>query len=172
MAVVGRIAALLLPFWCGAAVVILPLLAAYILNGLMNDFAFQIIRFPAAHYVEMRSLPFPPIWRADSSIVYLPPLAIIAYITIELAHYSYGDISKGTDARKWIEFVIAGFVAGLYFKGFVRVSLIHMAPSFILSFVVLGFATERFLMGRHLLARPALAVFEPIRAPHVTKRRS
>jgi hypothetical protein len=47
--VVGRMAALLLPLWCGAALVIVPLLAAYLVNGVMSDFIFQIFRFPATH---------------------------------------------------------------------------------------------------------------------------
>jgi MFS family permease len=167
--VAGQIAALLLPFWCGAALIILPLLAAYILNRVISDFVFQVVRFPAAHYVEMRSLPFPPIWPPDS-IVYLPPVAIIAYTTIELVHYLYGDNSKITSSEKWVMFVVAAFTVGLYFKGFVRMSPIHMAPSIILSLVLLGYTTKRFLTGRHLPLRPALAVlvFTPLLGAEAT----
>ena len=156
--VIGRTAVLLLPFWGGAALIIFPILTVYLLNGVMSDFVFQILRFPAAHYVQMRSLPFPPIWRTASSIVYFPPLAVVAYIAVELELYTYGDISKSTDPTKWIAFLIAMFAAGLYFKGIVRVSSIHMAPSILFSFVLVGFTIRRLWSERYLPLRPALAV--------------
>jgi hypothetical protein len=156
--VVGRMAALLLPLWCGAALVIVPLLTAYLVNGVMSDFIFQIFRFPATHYVHTRSLPFPPIWRSGSSIVYFTPLTIIPYIALMLVEYRHGDILKSAGATKWIAFVIAVFAAGLYFKGFVRVSPIHMGPSIIFSLILLGFTARRVLIGRQLAMRPALVV--------------
>jgi hypothetical protein len=156
--VVGRMAALLLPLWCGAALVIVPLLAAYLVNGVMSDFIFQIFRFPATHYVHTRSLPFPPIYRSKSSVVYFPPLTIVPYIMLALVEYRYADILKSAGATKWIAFVIAVFAAGLYFKGFVRVSPLHMAPSIIFSLILLGFTARRVLIGRQLAMRPALVV--------------
>jgi hypothetical protein len=157
-AVVGRMAALLLPFWCGAALVIVPLLAAYLMKGVMSDFIFQVFRFPATHYVHARSLPFPPIWRSGSTIVYFPPLTIVAYIALVSVEYRYADILKSAGATEWIAFVIAVFAAGLYFKGFVRVSPIHMAPSIIFSLILLGFTARRVLLERQLAMPPALAV--------------
>jgi hypothetical protein len=159
--VVGRMAALLLPLWCGAALVIVPLLAAYLVNGVMSDFIFQIFRFPATHYIHTRSLPFPPIWRSGSSIVYFTPLTIVPYIALVVVEYRHADILKSAGsagATKWIAFVIAVFAAGLYFKGFVRVSPTHMAPSIIFSLILLGFTARCVLIGRQLAIRPALAV--------------
>jgi hypothetical protein len=156
--VVGRMTALLLPFWCGAALVIVPLFTAYLANGLMNDFVFQTFRFPAAHYAQTRSLPFPPIWRSGNSIVYFPPLTIVAYIGLVLVEYRYADTPQSAGAAKWIAFVVAMFAAGLYFKGVVRVSPLHMAPSIIFSLILLGFTARCILLGRQLAMRSALAV--------------
>lgn len=162
------IAALLIPFWCGAALVILPLFAAYAFNGVINDFVFQIIQFPAANYAQMRSLPFPPIWRTGkaivyfwrngNAIVYLPPLAIIAYIAIAITEYRQGDVSDKYKAANWTAFVIATLVIGLYFKGVVRVMPLHMAASILPSLILIGFAGERFMRGGRFRTRPALAV--------------
>ena len=155
---VGRVAALLLPFWGAAALIIFPILAAYLVNGVMSDFVFQMIRFPASHYIQTRSLPFPPIWRTASSIVYFPPLAVVAYIAVELEVYSYGDISENTNTTKWIAFLVAMFAGSLYFKGIVRVSPVHMAPSILFSFVLVGFTIRRLWSEQHLPLRPVLAV--------------
>jgi hypothetical protein len=149
-------AALLLPFWCGAALIILPLVAAYIKYGVLNDFVFQVL-FVSAHYYEMRALSWPSILRGNS-IVYFPPLTIISCIAILVSEYGSGDIYNGSKANNWIGILLATFAVGLYLKGVVRISPIHMAPSIITSFIVFGFAVDRFLTDRHLPARPALAV--------------
>jgi hypothetical protein len=151
------IMALLLPFLCGAGLIILPLVTAYVLNGVMNDFVFQIIQFPAAHYVQTRSLPFPPIWRTGSSIVYLPPLAILAYIAVEITHHT-GYKSKITNPTQWTALLIGTFAGGLYFKGIVRISSLHLAPSIILSLILLALAAKRIWIRRKLPIRPALVV--------------
>jgi hypothetical protein len=155
--IVGGIAALLCPFWCGAALIVFSLLAAYVSNGVMNDFIFQVIRFPAAYYVKTRSNPYPTPW-GGLSIVYFPVFVLIVYSALKLEEFFYSDVSRSADPAKWVALTIAMFAAGLYLKGFVRISLTQMAPSIICSFILTGFMAKRFLVGRHLAIHSALPV--------------
>jgi hypothetical protein len=153
-------ATLLAPFCFGAALIVVPLSTAYFHYGMTNDFVFQVVQFPAAHYVEMRRLPFLPIWQnlPWNLIVYFPPMAVLAYTAVTLSQFVQGDVTRGSEATNWIGFLLSAFAVGLYFKGVVRVSVIHLAPSIITSFIVLGFTAKRFLRGRHLPVRAMLAV--------------
>ncbi len=154
--IVGRIAALLWPFWCGAALVVVPLFAAYALSGAMNDFIFQVIQFQAAHYVQTRSNPYPSLL-GGLSIVYFSVFALIVYVVSKSVEFMYGDVSRSSDPAKWVAFTIGMLAAGLYFKGIVRIDLTQMSPSIICSFILTGFMTKRFLVKRRPAMHSALA---------------
>ena len=155
--IAGGVTALLWPFLGGAGLIVVSLLAAYVLNGVMNDFIFQFIRFPAAYYVQTRSNPYPTPW-GGLSIVYFPLFALTIYSALKLEELMYSDISRRADQAKWISLTIAMFTAGFYLKGFVRISLTQMAPSIICSFILTGFMAKRFLFPQHLTVRSVTAV--------------
>lgn len=129
-----RLSALLIPFWLGVAIVAVPLFGALALSGAINDFVFQIIEFPAAHYAQTRALPFPNVLRHSNFgvlinwTVYLPPLAIASYLSLMACQYGSNRIGSHASASNWGAFLLAVMSFALYFKGLVRKSPLHMAP--------------------------------------------
>jgi hypothetical protein len=76
-------------------------------------------------------------------------------------HEWNSSAAKRSDA--WISTLIGCMAAGLYFKGVVRVSLVHMMSSIIPSFIVLGYVLNRYLLNglmsrQRAFARGAIAV--------------
>ena len=155
-----RLASVMAPFWVAAGLVLAGLAVAYLRNDVFGDFAFQMIAYPSQHYVEMRALPFPKSPREDliKFIVYLPPLAILSFVVFMAAEYLETKASNLNRPAVWIATLIVFFAAGLYFKGIVRVSLIHMISSIIPSLIVLGFAADRLLALKRAASRAALGL--------------
>ena len=155
-----RLAAMLAPFWSAAGILLIVLVSVYVRYGISNDFIFQIITYPALHYAEMRGLPFPMVSlrHLHDMIIYMPPLVIIAFLFLMITQFKEWNSSKGGHPEVWISSVIACFAAGLYFKGVVRVSIIHMMSSIIPSFIVLGYVVDRLMSRQRMLTRRAFAV--------------
>ena len=148
-----RIAALVCPFWIGAALVIVPLFITYAMTGIIPDFVFQILEYPTKNYAAMRSLPFPGFDPAkgigqinSSSIVYFPPLVFLASLAAGARRYGHtapGGESALSSGWGWKLAVLSALVFMLYLKGLVRVSAIHMALSVIPAFIAFGAAAEQ-----------------------------
>jgi hypothetical protein len=153
-----RIAALLVPFWIGTALVVVPLFAAYATTGIIPDFIFQILEYPSKNYAAMRSLPFPGFNSAagigqinSNSIVYFPPLVFLASLagSVRLrGRAALGAESAQSSARSWKLALLSALVFTLYLKGLVRVSAIHMALSIIPAFITFGAVAEQALGKR------------------------
>ena len=83
---IRQIVSLLVPFWLGVAVIVIPLMIAYAVAGVIPDFIFQVIEYPSKYYARTRSLPFPRLLPLEGKpyfpefIVYFPPFAVIAAI--------------------------------------------------------------------------------------------
>lgn len=162
---IRSIGGLLIPLWLGVALVFVPLMIAYLEEGVIRDFIFQIIEFPPKHYAQTRSLPFPRllpfnrIGDLSEFIVYLPPLAVVAAILAGLTGVR-GESDGG--ARTFVEpwrlklALMSLLTAIFYLKGIVRVSPIHMSLSFIPAFIALGAAADHTFERRRPIAMMAV----------------
>ena len=155
-----RLGALLVPFWGAAGLVLIVLASVYVRYGIAQDFKFQIVTYPSSYYVAMRGLPFPVIARhtLHEMIIYFPILVLGSVSLLIVPKLKQLNLRQGRNQEMWIAMLIAAFAAGLYFKGVVRVSIIHMMSSIIPSFILLGFAFDRLMSRQRLFAYRALAV--------------
>ncbi len=154
-----QLAAIMAPFWVTAGFLLIALISIYIKKGIVNDFIFQVVTHPSLHYVDRR-LPFPTpsLSHLYDMIIYMPILTIIAFLLLVCTNFNEVIVSEGAQPEMWMSSLIACFAAGLYFKGVVRVSVIHLMASITVSFIVLGYIVERFTSRQRLLGRAALAV--------------
>jgi hypothetical protein len=155
-----RLGALLAPFWGAAGLVLIVLATVYVRYGIAQDFKFQVVTYPSAYYVEMRGLPFPTISRhkLQEIIIYFPIVVLVGVLLLIASKFKQFNLRQDQHQEMWIAILIATFVAGLYFKGVVRVSIIHMMSSIIPSFILLGFALDRLMSRQRLFAYGGLAV--------------
>jgi hypothetical protein len=155
-----RLAAMLGPFWGAASLLLMALASVYIRYGIANDFLFQIVTYPSSYYAETRRLPFPMVLRGHLSdmVIYMPCLVIAGYLVMIITQLKERNWSKSERQEAWISSLIASFTTGLYFKGVVRVSIIHMMSSIIPSFIILGYVLDRFISRSCPFDRRALAV--------------
>jgi hypothetical protein len=155
-----RLGALLAPFWGAAGLVLIVSASVYVTYGIVQDFKFQVITYPSAYYMEMRGLPFPMISRHNlrEIIIYFPIVILVGLLILNVAKFRQFNLYQGRRQEIWIAILIASFAAGLYFKGVVRVSVIHMMSSIIPSFILLGWVVDRLMSRQRLFAHGALAV--------------
>jgi hypothetical protein len=154
-----QLATILAPFWVTVGFLFTLLISIYMKLGIINDFIFQVVTYPSLHYVDRR-LPFLTPSRSNlyDMIIYMPILTVIAFVTLMLTNFSELVLSKGGRREVWMSSVIACFATGLYFKGVVRVSVIHLMASITVSFIVLGYVVDRFMSRPRMFGRAALAL--------------
>jgi hypothetical protein len=126
----------------------------------------------------MRSLPFPSlvaiiggiihrnVGSLDDLAIYLPPLATALGMMTALAvgndkrlAASIGERTLGSE-RRWVLFQLSFFSLLFFAKGFVRVSVIHMALAIVPSVAIIGVTAwqlPRRFPGRRLLSSAAFA---------------
>src|SRR5882672_7012262 len=134
----------------------LPALAFLLAAGAAHDMLVDLILIPAKIYVPMRSLPFPSLvgiardlthlnlGSLEQLAVYLPILGVASGVVIALAYRrdqrstpTVGEQALASQ-RLWILVQLTVFSLLFFFKGWVRVEPIHMAPSIVPSLVILG----------------------------------
>jgi len=125
----------LLPTYLGLGIVCIPVAAAYVSNGILQDFLFEVIYFPAQAYRRMRAMPFPDLetLRAVPTQigVYLPFLVwLAALFTVLYSRRSPGS-PEANAARHWIMLLLGLLSALFYLKGLVRPALIQLALSIV-----------------------------------------
>jgi hypothetical protein len=126
-------------FWSyllGFAAVTLPGLFYYLSVSPLYPFVHDIIIYPSKYYHRGRNLPFPEITLSglENIGIYLP-IAIVGISLYIVVIHGLADSRKGAsnsqsipDEHRWHAFLLMfGLLAlAMYFKGFVRVSLVHM----------------------------------------------
>jgi hypothetical protein len=139
----------------GIAIALGPPLALLIASGSAHDMLVDLVLIPARTYVRMASLPFPSVvviahdvthlklGSLDQLAVYLPIVAVLlgamAALTFARDQRSATRFTDGalTSQRLWILVQLSVFSLLFFFKGWVRVSLIHMALSIVPSLVIM-----------------------------------
>jgi hypothetical protein len=134
------------PYLAGFAAVTVPALFYYLSRAPFAAFAHDILIYPSKYYHRSRNLPFPGIHLKglDKLGVYLPIAVILILIYLVVARRlrtSEMDAFSSTPAdQNWRGFLITfGLLAFvMYFKGIVRVSLIHMYLSVLPSLLLIA----------------------------------
>ena len=125
----------LLPIYLGLGIVCIPVAVAYVSSGMLQDFLFDVIYFPAQAYRRMRAMPFPDLetLRAVPTQigVYLPFFVWLAALsTVLFSRRSPGSL-EAIPARHWIMLLLGLLSALFYLKGLVRPALIQLALSIV-----------------------------------------
>jgi hypothetical protein len=164
---IRQIVSLLFPFWLGIAVIFIPLTIVYALAGIIPDFVFQVIEYPAKFYARTRSLPFPRLLPLKDKpyfpefIVYLPPFVVIAGIAATFAS-GRSTPKNGTQTQPetwyWKLALITVLSAFFYLKGIVRVSPLHMSLSIIPAIIALGAVADRTFQRRRPITMMSVGV--------------
>lgn len=148
--IANRLRAFVSVFWSyllGFSAVTLSALFYYLSVSPLHPFVYDIIIYQSKYYHRARNLPFPMIsLKLDNLGIYLP-IAIVGisfYIVTARRLRSRGNDATGSqtmlEEQKWHGFLITfGFLAFvMYFKGFVRVTLLHMYLSIIPSLLLIA----------------------------------
>jgi hypothetical protein len=141
------------PYLLGLAVMILPAALYYLSIAPLHFFVHDIILYPGKYYHRGRNLPFPPISLGlrDDIEVYLP-IAIIGislYAVVAGRLRTRDDEASGfqssSEEHRWQGFLIAfGLLAlVMYFKGFVRISVVQLYLTIIPSLLLLAVLFQR-----------------------------
>ncbi len=143
-------------FTGGIAFALAPPLALLLAAGGAHDMLLDLVLIPARIYVRMRSLPFPSVAETARDVihrklgslgqlaVYLPiaavPLGASAALALGRKQRSptSTDDQALTSQRLWILVQLSAFSLLFFFKGWVRVSPIHMALSIVPSLVIMA----------------------------------
>lgn len=136
------------PYPIGFAAVTLPALFYYLSRASLYPFVRDVILYPSKYYYRGRNLPFPGIHlkELDTLGVYLPVAVIGVLLYVAVARRSRMSeknafSSPGIAAEQsWRGFLITfGLLAlVMYFKGVVRVSLVHMYLSILPSLLLIA----------------------------------
>lgn len=139
--VLHPLARVLLPFGAGLGLVALPLAAAYATSGVMGEFWFDVVSFPSRAYASTRALPFPGRWALSidpaAASVYLPLLACAAALPTVLT-LARTPRDPAAARRLWTLAALIALTLAFFAKGFVRVSVIHMAMAIVSSLALLA----------------------------------
>ena len=144
------LARILSSYSLGFAAVFLPVAVGYLIYAPLSDFVFDIVSYPKENYARMRSLPFPT-WHElvespDQIAIYLPIGVWATTLVILFRGKPSGPIkplerTKASSAY-WITILLGALCGVFYFKGLVRVSVIHMALSIIPAFALLAMVAK------------------------------
>lgn len=140
---------ILWPYLLGFAAVFLPPAIYYLSVAPLHPFIHDIFLFPSKYYRSGRNLPFPNIgWKTfDNITIYLIILAAgmsIYYGSIYLFRRPL-DKQNALDQQRWhwLLFVFGVLALGMYCKGFVRISLVHLVLAIIPCFLLLAVLVEK-----------------------------
>ena len=115
---------ILAPCWLGVAVVCVPVAIAFAANGVLRDFYFDIIYFPANYYRRMRAWPLPSLFETLTTPfkmgVYLPVATWIAALIAVATVRRPTPASDTEDGRPWIMLLLGVLSALFYFPGGAR----------------------------------------------------
>jgi hypothetical protein len=154
----------------GIALAVVPPLAFLVAAGAAHDMLLDLVLMPAKTYVRMRSLPFPSViaiardathrklGSLNQLAIYLPIVAVFLGVIAALAlgrnqrSATSVDEQAPVSQRRWIVAQLSVFSLLFFFKGWVRVSLIHMALSIVPSLVIMTVWELRSRAGRILFA--------------------
>jgi hypothetical protein len=140
---------------CGTSVICLPVAIAYLAVAPIGPFIHDIFSFTLLYYPRMRRLPFPglaeSLTSAQDAAVYLPILvcsAAVLGLAIDRAyrHGGTGALHAGRAVQyggDGLLMLLGLLTAALYVKGWVRVSVLHMLASIIVSILLLACLLER-----------------------------
>jgi hypothetical protein len=159
----NRLRAFASTFWSyllGFAAVTLPALLYYLSVSPLYPFVHDIILYPSKYYYRGRNLPFPgiPLSALENIGVYLP-IAIVGialYMVVVRRLRGSGENASNPQSipeeQKWHGFLVTFGLLTLvmYFKGLVRVSVIHMSLSIIPSLILIAVLFQH----RLTLSRP------------------
>jgi hypothetical protein len=140
------------PYLLGFVLVILPPLLYYRSVAAFHPFIHDIFLFSGRYYHRNRNLPFPPISleEFDNSAIYTT-IVIVGISICVAALPSFGvpsnrvrNLLGDPEKQRWHGFLTAfGLLAlGMYLKGFVRISLVHLFLSIIPSLLLLAILVE------------------------------
>jgi hypothetical protein len=141
------------PYLLGFVVLILPPVIYYLSVAPLHPFIHDIFLYPIRYYHRSRNLPFPRIslHEFDQSAVYtviaivLISICVAAVPRFRVPSCSVHNSLSTTEQQQGCQgFLVAfGLLAlGMYFKGFVRISLIHLFLSIIPSSLLLAILVE------------------------------
>ena len=155
---------ILAPCWLGVAVVCVPVAIAFAANGVLRDFYFDIIYFPANYYRRMRGWPLPSLLETLTTPlkmgVYLPVATWIAALIAVASGRRPTPASDAKDGRPWIMLLLGVLSALFYLQGVVRAERVHMTfsivPALMLASALLPYTKLR-LAGRFTLAGVVVA---------------
>jgi hypothetical protein len=165
-------------FGVGFAVVVVPVAAAFVQNGVVPDLIFQVVIFNARFYAKTRGLPFPRPWTpaGDPSrfAVDLPLLlcatAVPAMVAIARHQRKKAGAPESAEPRPapavilpWTVSTLVVMTLVFFAKSAVRVGVLGMAMSLITSMALAGVLAQpvpgRGRVGRGMVALSLLAAF-------------
>ena len=130
---IDQVIEILAPCWLGVAVVCVPVALAFAANGVLHDFYFDIIYFPANYYRRMRAWPLPSLFQTLTTPfkmgVYLPFATWIAALIAVATVRRPTSASDRQDGWAWIMLLLGALSALFYFPGLVRAERAHMTLS-------------------------------------------
>ena len=139
----------------GIALALVPPLALLLAAGAAHDMILDLVLIPARIYVRTRSLPFPSvvemarniihrrIGSLDQLAIYLPVAAVLLGVIAASAPGNPQRSARSVDEqalisqRRWILVQLSVFALLFFFKGWVRVTLTHMALAIVPSLVIM-----------------------------------
>jgi hypothetical protein len=151
----------------GTATVFAPGAAMFLAVSPIQPFIDDIVDYSSKYYARMRGLPFPDLRTLSANpaavAVYLPLVAVgLAALESAIAAIRGSKAAAKCETRRRATAYLIVFgcaSVGLFFKGTIRVSILHMLPGIVLSLVVLAELAGRwFHGGRPLSAIAAVAL--------------
>lgn len=141
----------------GFAIPVLPVAVVYIVLGAAGAFWFDVVYWGTHYYIQMRSLPFPPISLNSlaaiySTAVYLPPAIWLTalFCTLGLRGRA-GSIMLliRSDTQHWVALQLLVLCVSLFLKGIVRIGPGSVTIAIVSSFVLLAvIAGPQLVKGR------------------------
>ena len=167
------------PYVLGVAVVLIPALGLLLRAVPLEDLLRPLIIYPATIYPRVRSLPFPdfpnPLRVIDgtttaasaleAALIYFPLLVAGAALIVLAVGASRRQrtVHERSRTAEWCILLFAALNLALYVKGVVRVSLLHLAPAFIPS-LILVFLFLHGVRGTARFTRVTVAAFAVLMA--------
>lgn len=129
---------LMLPYIAGAALIILPLVAYFMLNVSLSELANQLFIFPLVDFPKVRDLPYPRLnWKPGVLPFYAPwliyALALVIALVIMIRHW-HDDAGY---YRAWGIVMVAMFGLFGFNQARVRSDTIHTVHFFLVSLTLL-----------------------------------
>lgn len=127
-----------LPWVAGAAFIMLPIIAYFVLNAPVSELVNQLFLFPLIEFPKVRDLPYPRLnWRSNALPFYAPwlvyALSLIVALMIFIRHWK----EDASYFRAWGIVMVALFGLFGFNQARVRSDTIHTVHFFLVSIVLL-----------------------------------